>query len=64
MPQKVCEGDILHVMAYAFFPEMPQIEHSHFRFFSRFKIDVFFLEMPHFFMFEIPEMPHISHFQN
>ena len=24
MPQKVCGGDIFHVMAYAFFSEMPQ----------------------------------------
>ena len=24
MAQKVCGGDILHVMAYAIFPEMPQ----------------------------------------
>ena len=24
MPQKVCGGDILHVVAYAIFPEMPQ----------------------------------------
>ena len=62
MPQKVCGGYILHVMAYAFFPEMPQIEHIHSRFFSRFKNDqVFFLEMPHFFMFVFAEMPHFSH---
>ena len=43
MPQKVCEGDILHVMAYASFLKCPKIEAIQFRCFSRFKIDhVFF----------------------
>ena len=39
------------------FLKCPKIEPSHFRFFCHFKIDhVFFLEMPHFFIFENLEM--------
>ena len=65
MSQKVCEGDILHEMAYGFFfLKCPKIEHIQFRFFSRFKIDhVLLLEMTHFFMFEIPEMHHFPIFR-
>ena len=45
-----------------FFLKYPKIEHILFQCFYRFKIDhVFFLEMPHFFMFVFPEMPHFSH---
>ena len=59
IPQKVCGGDILHLMTYAFFLKCPKIEHIQFRCFSRFKIDhVFFLEIPHFFMLKNLEMPH------
>ena len=60
MPQKVCGGRILHVMA--FFLKCPKIEHSHFGFFSRFRIDhVLFSRNTPLFMFENLEMPH---FQN
>ena len=66
MPQKVCGGDILHVMAYTFVFEMPQ-NRTLFIFgdFPVLKlVTCFFLEMSHFFMFEDFEIPHISHFQN
>ena len=60
MSQKVCGGDIFHVMAYAFFSEMPQNRTvSVFLFFSvRNLITCLIFEMPHFFKLEIFEMPH------
>ena len=42
-----------------FSPEMPQNRTYSISVFSRFQIDhVFFLEMPHFFMFVFPKIPH------
>ena len=54
MPQKVCGGCILHVMAFAFVFKMPQ-NRTLFIFgdFPVLKlVTCFFLEMPQFFMFE------------
>ena len=39
MPQKVCGGDIFHVMAYAFLLNCPKIEHIHYWWFFHYKID-------------------------
>ena len=48
MLQKVCGGDILHVMAYAFFPEMPKNRTYSISVFSRFKI--FSRNIPRFYV--------------
>ena len=54
MPQKVCGGDILHVMAYQFVFEMPpnrtyNMLHIHLRFFPHFQNQI---EMGHFKVFQ------------
>ena len=50
MPQKLCGGDILYLMAHAFFPEMPQNRTYSTSVLFRFKIDhVFFARNGPFF---------------
>ena len=58
MPQKVCGGDILHVTAYAIFPEMPQNRTVSVFLFFLFEIwsRVFFLKCPTT-LFVFPKMP-------
>ena len=60
MPQKVCGGDILHVMAFARnFWNAPKSNSFSFSLFSVRKLNTCLIfEMPHFFKLEIFEMPH------
>ena len=58
MPQKGCERCIFHVMTFAFYFEMPQIEDFLLRFIFGFQIShVFLFEMPNFSMVKNFKMP-------
>ena len=54
MSKKTCERGNHHVMAYAFFFEMPQNQKCSF---SVFRLKRLTFEMPHFFMFDLFDMP-------
>ena len=62
MPQKGCERCIFHVMTFAFYCEMPQIEDFLLRFIFGFQIShVFLFEMPNFSMVKNFKMPCFSY---